>query len=116
MSKLSPCLTLLIYAAALWSLADHPLIVVTATRLASPPPTSAPEHLVASIPSSDAIRVWISPDVQPELSAAFGPLITTSNFTSTDEADNAQVKLTDGPPAAGLNAQWVYTPVAAFPT
>ncbi|HLY24763.1 MAG TPA: CapA family protein, partial [Aggregatilineales bacterium] len=67
-------------------------------------------------PRPDATRIWLAPAVPSALADAFTPLLSTGSFTLADEA-TAQVKVQASLSSeASLSSQWIYAPVAAFPT
>lgn len=122
-SKLMRTLVLTMCITILTGCLGGSIIVVTATP--SPAPTAVPTSTPFGSPTvaptmtptadQNAVRLWIAPNVPPEYQEALDPLVKSTHYRWANEAD-AQVKLVAGNGSDGLNAQWVYAPVVAFPT
>ncbi|HLY25669.1 MAG TPA: hypothetical protein VKQ72_04975, partial [Aggregatilineales bacterium] len=61
------------------------------------------------------IGLWIAPDIPPEFQIAVDRLIKQGDFAAATQGE-AKVKIVSGRPGDGPSAQWIYVPVAAFPT
>ncbi len=79
-------------------------------------PTEMPPTPPTPTPRSTAIPLWMAPNVPLEFQEALDPLVKAGRYAWRSEADSKVRLISSKPQGGSLSAQWIYAPVAPFPT